>query len=183
MSPESDRHARVAAAFTGLVEATTDWSAPTPVPEWQAHDVVEHLLTWLAGAVHAWTGVDLTDDEAASLPHRWRRRCGAVQAILDDPASAARPMSSGPFAGEAIASVLDRIYTPDVYMHSWDLARATRQQVVLDPDAARDLLAGMRGMEEVIRESGEFGTARPTSSTDPVDQLMAFIGRDPHWRP
>ncbi len=131
--------------------------------------------------VRTWAGVDLADDVDADLPHRWRARAADVQSLLDDPASADAPLTSGPFMGESLAAVLGRIYTPDIYMHSWDLARASHQPVLLDPTTAREMLAGMRGMEEVIRSSGQFGPAHATSSEDPVDQLMAFVGRDPEW--
>lgn len=183
MTQESEHHAQVAAQFTALVDATIDWTSPTPVPEWQARHVVEHLLDWLPYVVDAWTGVSLTDDIGAQLPQRWRSRAFAVQSLLEDPTSAATQVTAGPFTGDRLAPVLDRIYTADVYMHSWDLARATGQALTLDSDHARDLLAGMRGMEQVIRGSGQFGPPQPTSSTAPVDRLMAFIGRDPQWRP
>jgi uncharacterized protein (TIGR03086 family) len=182
MSRESERHAQIAAAFSSLVDRTTDWTAPTPVPEWLAHDIVEHLQSWSTGVVHAWTGMDLTTDPEADLPRRWQRHAAAVQSLLDDPTTATHPTTAGPFTGEPLATVLDRIYTPDIYMHSWDLARATGQAVTLDPDYARDLLSGMRQMGSMIRESGQFGSEQITHSTDPVDQLMAFIGRDPQWR-
>ena len=42
-------HDRIAARFTEVVDAVTDWDAPTPVPEWRARDVVGHLTTWLPG--------------------------------------------------------------------------------------------------------------------------------------
>ena len=182
MSRESERHQHLAATFTALVDATTDWTSPSPVPEWNAGDVVEHLVSWSSGVIRAWTGIDVATDPEDELPRRWQRHAAAVQSLLDDPSSAATPMTSGPFTGEPLSSVLDRIYTPDIFMHSWDLARATGQAVALDPEYARDLLEGMRGMETVIRESGQFGEERPTASDDPVDQLMAFIGRDPQWR-
>lgn len=182
MSRAAGHYREVSATFTSLVAGTTDWEAPTPVPEWRAHDVVEHLVTWVSGAVRAWTGMEVADEPNASLPHRWRVHTTALQSLFDEPASADKVLTSGPFSGEALAPVLDRIYTPDVFMHSWDLARATGQPVVLDPGFAADLLAGMRAMGPVIRDSGQFGSEQRTSSTDPVDQLMAFIGRDPEWR-
>ena len=46
------------------------------------------------------------------------------------------------------------------------------------------LLAGMSSMEEVIRESGQFGEQQPLppGSTD-QERLIAFIGRNPRWTP
>jgi uncharacterized protein (TIGR03086 family) len=183
MSNASEHHARVTGEFTKLVLGTTDWDAPSPVADWQAHDVVEHLLTWLPHVVQAWMGIELTDAPDVGWAERWQLRCAAVQGLLDDPATSTKVVETGPFGGQTFADVIDRIYTPDVYMHSWDLARATGQPVELDPGTARGMLDGMRGMEQMLRESGQYGPAHPTASSDPVDQLMGFIGRDPEWRP
>mgnify|MGYP002148335063 CR=1 FL=1 len=47
-----------------------------------------------------------------------------IQAILDDPATADR-MLSNPYIGQVpLPEAIDRFYTADVFMHTWDLARA-----------------------------------------------------------
>lgn len=90
---------------------------------------------------------------------------------------------TGPFAGRSVEAILDMVYTPDVYMHGLDLARATGLPVAVDPEYAANLLAGMRQMGDYLRAGGQYGPEFPTSSNDPIDQLMAFIGRDPAWNP
>ena len=78
-----------------------------------------------------------------------------------------------------LADVVDRFYTADVFMHTWDLARATGQDETLDADFAGQLLAGMRPIEELLRSSGQYGPAMPVSADAPVhERLMAFVGRD-----
>lgn len=182
MSAESRRHADFAAGFTTVQDGVTDWEAATPVPEWRAKDVVTHLLDWPPSVLRDWAGVDLADDPSADLSTRWRRRVADMQALLDDDEAASRVLEQGPFAGQTVAQTLDRLYTADVYMHTWDLARASGQQEHLDRDYAAEMLPGMQGMEQVLRSSGQFGDAAvPTDSVDPVDRLMAFIGRDPAW--
>ena len=52
------------------------------------------------------------------------------------------------------------IYTSDVFMHRWDLARATGQDETLDPDKCAAMLEGMLPMDEVLRQSGQYGPAR-----------------------
>ncbi len=47
----------------------------------------------------------------------------------------------------------------------------------MDPQFAETMLAEMRAMESMLRDSGQFGPATRMDSTDPVDQLMAFVGR------
>jgi hypothetical protein len=42
----------------------------------------------------------------------------------------------------------------------------------------------MKPMEQLLRDSGQFGVAVPVADdASPQDKLMAFIGRDPAWRP
>lgn len=183
MTNPSDRHADVAGTFGALIAQITNWDAPTPVAEWQARDIVEHLITWPMPVLSAWAGLHLADDPTASLARRWEERTTTLQAVLDDPAQASRTVDEGPFAGQSIALTIDRAYTADVFMHTWDLARATGQPIQLDPDYAQELLDGLRSMEDVLRDSGQYGPAHPTDSDDPVDQLMAFIGRNTRWHP
>jgi hypothetical protein len=69
-------------------------------------------------------------------------------------------------------------------MHTWDLARATGQDDVLDPEYCAELLEGMIPYEEAIRASGQYGPRIPVPDDAPVqDRMLGFIGRDPSWRP
>jgi uncharacterized protein (TIGR03086 family) len=105
---------------------------------------------------------------------------GAVQALLDDDATAARVLSN-PHIGEIpLAQAIDRFYTADVFMHTWDLARATGQDDRLDAQYCAELLAGMEPIEELMRSSGQFGARVPVpADADPQTKLLGFIGRDP----
>ena len=180
------RHRRVAGDFADLARATTDWSAPAPVAGWTARDVVRHLLDWLPGfltmgsdaRLPAGPGVD--DDPVAA----WRARAEAVQAVLDDPAAGDRVFAHERVGTMPLPEAIDRFYTADVFMHTWDLARATGQEVSLDSDLCAALLDGMEPIEEVMRSSGQYGprVAVPADA-DPQTRLLGFIGRDPAWSP
>jgi len=104
-----------------------------------------------------------------------------VQALFDAPA---RDFTH-PYVGTMpLSEAIDRFYTADVFMHSWDLARATGQDDLLDEDYCAELLAGMLPMDEVLRASGQYGPAAPVPDDAPVqDRLLGFIGRDPSWWP
>lgn len=182
MPTPASNHARNAEHFAHLIDGVTDWDAPTPVPQWRARDVVEHLLTWPVALLANRAGLVLDDDAGAPLPERWARRAADLQRALEDPAVAAQPVSAGMFDGAPLGQLIDNIYTADVFLHSWDLARSSGQPAGLDPEIAAATLGGMRQAEEAIRSSGQFGPEVATDSADPVDQLMAFIGRDPAWR-
>ena len=126
----ADRFRTAAERFSALVGGTTDWSAPTPVDQWRARDVVEHLGT---------------------LP---------------------------------LERLVDTYYTPDVVMHSWDLARSSGQDDTIDPDFVRDAHAGMLSMEPMIRGSGQYGEQHPEpEGASEQERFLAFIGRDPRWSP
>ncbi|WP_210504333.1 TIGR03086 family metal-binding protein [Nocardioides xinjiangensis] len=183
--PESPaaRHEAAAGEFSRLAAHTPDWSAPSPVDGWTARDVVDHLVSWFpgflaAGGVELPSGPAVADDPVAA----WRHHAGAVQALLDERGD---ETFTHPRVGtHSLADTVDRFYTADVVMHSWDLARAGGQEARIDEDFAGRLLEGMRPMEQLLRESGQYGPAVPVPDDAPVvDRLMAFVGRDPGWRP
>lgn len=185
MTP-SERHRRHAGAFSDRVRGTRDWAAPAPVAGWTARDVVRHLVEWFPGFLASSSEVALppgpsVDDDPVAA---WCHQADAVQALLDDPATAGRRLAN-PHVGELpLDQAVDRFYTPDVVMHTWDLARATGQDDRLDPAVCAELLAGMQPLDELLRRSGQYGprVAVPDGA-DVQDRLLGFIGRDPAWTP
>ncbi len=183
--PESPaaRHEAVAGEFSRLVGRTTDWSAPAPVDGWTSRDVVDHLVSWFrgflsAGGVELAPGPSTSDDPVGA----WRHHADGVQALLDD---RGEEEFTHPYVGpHPLSRAVDQFYTSDIFMHSWDLARATGQEPRLDEDFAGQMLAGMQPIEAMLRDSGQYGPAVPVPDDAPVvDRLMAFVGRDPAWRP
>lgn len=179
------RHRAEAAAFGAVVDRVEAWDAPTPVADWRAIDVVDHLVTWSTGFLAA-GGIDLppgptVDGDPVAA---WHAHAAAIQAVLDDPTRAEATFTH-PMAGtHRLADAIDRFYTTDVLMHRWDLAAAAGVAHALDPDTCADLLDGMAQMEDLLRSSGQYGPAVPVADdANPVDRLMAFIGRDPSWQP
>ena len=181
----AERHRRVAGAFTDRVAGTRDWAAPAPVPGWSARDVVGHLVGWLpgflaAGGVTLPAGPPVEEDPVAA----WRGHASAVQALLDDPDTAGRGFTHPMIGEHPLAEAIDMFYTADVFMHTWDLARATGQDDRLDPGLCAVLLAGMEPMEDAMRSSGHYGPRVPVpDDADVQARLLGFIGRDPAWVP
>ena len=56
----------------------------------------------------------------------------AVQALLDDPATADKVLTNRHVGEVALDQAVGRSYTSNVFMHTWDLARATGQHETLD---------------------------------------------------
>src|SRR5215470_10401420 len=88
----AERHRQVGQLFTDRVRGTRFWDAPAPVTGWVARDIVRHLTEWLAGFVSAGAAIELpsgasVDDDPVAA---WQIHCAAVQALLDDPATADR---------------------------------------------------------------------------------------------
>jgi uncharacterized protein (TIGR03086 family) len=106
-----------------------------------------------------------------------------VQALLDDPETANKKLTNPHIGSLPLDGAIDQFYTFDIFMHTWDLARATGQDDRLDPDLCATLLAGMEPMEEVIRNSGQYGPrVEVPAGSDAQTRMLGFIGRDPFWK-
>ena len=121
-------------------------------------------------------GPSVDDDPVGA----WRTQTDAVQALLDDPAVAEGEHDFPHLGKMALGQVIDMIYTSDVFLHRWDLARATGGDETLDPDKCTEMLAGMLPMDDVLRQSGHYGPRVDVADdADVQTRLLAFIGRTP----
>lgn len=194
MSPPSRATAALPAAADAvdrLVAAVPAdaWDRPTPCAGWTVRELVNHLTAehlWaprlLAGAGldevgDAYDGDVLGADPLAS----WRAAVGpSLRAWATADVDGTVEVSSGPLAvGEYARQML-----VDLVVHGWDLATALGLPAGADPAAVREAAA----YEEPRLRAGRgipglFAPAVPTTSTDPLERLVALLGRDPAWRP
>lgn len=180
------RYAAVADGFAALVAGTRDWDAPAPVAGWTARDVVWHLVDWIPGVLSDGAGLDLPrrDPQVPDPEADWSAFDVAMRAVVERPDLAQAPFAHPQAGSMPLATAIDMLVTPDVFMHSWDLARASDQPLTLDADYSAGLLAGMEGVEEMLRSSGHYGQRVETApDADVQTRLIAFIGRDPAWTP
>ncbi|WIN00276.1 TIGR03086 family metal-binding protein [Actinoplanes oblitus] len=184
--PPAERHRQIAAGFTSRVEGAKHWDGPSPVAEWTARDVVRHLVEWLPGFLDSGAGVTLpagprVDDDPVAA---WRHHTAAVQELLDDPATPHRRLDNPHIGALPLDQAIDRFYTSDVFMHTWDLARATAQDDRLDTGECATMLSGLEPADAMLRASGQYGPRVPVpDDADVQTRMIAFIGRDPYWTP
>lgn len=183
MTP-AEQHAHDAGRFTDLVEsaAPEEWENPSPVAGWTARDVVGHLVDWLPGFLQR-ADVSLPPVDLAAAPAgAWRQRAADVQQVVERQGDV--EFESPMFGTITVAAAIDRFYTADVWMHSWDLAMALGLTPDLGEARCAEALAGMEPMDEVLRQSGQFGPkVEVPDDASAQDRLIGFLGRDPAWRP
>ena len=180
---------RAPAAFTDRVDAVQpgQWDAEA-LPGWTVADLAAHLV----GEAHWTPGLlagDPFDDVATQVPE------GTDALLAPDPLTAWEAVADEALAAVAAADLvagtvhLSRGPTPaaeyveeltaDLTVHSWDLARATGGDEVLDPAlvraagslAARLPADGVPGLFEAPVELPD--------GASPQDRLLARFGRRP----
>ncbi len=188
MIPDSpaEEHRSVAGTFGERVRGVSDWDSPTPVADWRARDVVRHLVEWFPAFLAGGSDIELAPgpDVDADPVAAWDHHAAAVQAVLDDPASAEVTFAHPRLPQVPLPQAVSQFYTGDVFMHTWDLARGTGQDDTLDADRCEAMFRGMEPLDEMLRQSGQYGprVAVPDDASW-QDRLIGFIGRDPHWTP
>jgi uncharacterized protein (TIGR03086 family) len=186
--PTATRFEVVAAGFTARAEAVSGdaWERPAPCEGWVARDVVRHLVEWLPGpgfllgtfGVETGPIPSVDTDPAAA----WAVVRNAVRGALEDPSIATRIEDCGPPGRLSLEAAVDMTCTPDVLIHTWDLARATGLDERLDPDEVHRQLVGIESMppevDDAMRASGQFGPRVPVADdADEQTRLLALMGR------
>lgn len=175
--------ARACEAVGGLIAGIRpeQWKAPTPCPEWNVREVVDHLV-----------GMDLVFAaliEGGPMPERGADRLG------DDPAGAFRASGALLQAAFSRPGVLERSYRGplgsatgaerlqirlyDLLAHGWDLDRATGIPARLPEDLAEQALEFAQvQLSSPQSRTGRFADPQPVEGTAPaIDRLAAFLGR------
>lgn len=183
MSDVSERYDRVATEFTRRVNETpTDaWDNPAPCDGWVARDIVHHLVEWVPGFFVTFAGYELpTDGSVDDDPvAAWHDLDATLRAAFDDREVADRSFEMRG-TEYSIAQAIDTFCTNDVFLHTWDLARATGQDERLDPVEVHSLLMTMEPIDEMLRQSGQYGPrVEVPDDADEQTRLIAFVGRQP----
>ncbi|HVB91948.1 MAG TPA: TIGR03086 family metal-binding protein [Acidimicrobiales bacterium] len=185
MSLNSDKYQRAVGDLSAVVDAVPagNWSAPSPCAGWTARELIGHLIGGFQRVSSVETGFHPGHDESPD-------------SAGDDPAgayAAARDAALGVLTEENLAKnvqspmgeiPLDQqvgmFSTPDVLIHTWDLARAVGIEVKLDADLVQETYAALLPLDEMIRAAGVFGPKVETpAGADPQTALLCFTGRQP----
>lgn len=188
----AQRYRRRADIFDGTVAAvgSDDWGRPSPCAEWDARDVVRHVVDMHHVMVRPYgrepaaaPGVD--DDPLAAF----RAARSEIEAILDDRELATRRTES-PAGTMAGADMVDQVASADLVIHRWDLARATGQDDAIDPEELERMWPAFQQIPDVMRVPGAFGpgitvfgpVVEVPADASLQDRALGLVGRDPHWR-
>jgi uncharacterized protein (TIGR03086 family) len=167
---------------------------PTPCEGMDVAAMRSHVVGWLAVFAAALSDPDGGDrpdpkahpapDDPAEAAADVRRSAGRVRAAIAD-GVADRPvrlLGDDPLPGQMVLAML----TAEAVAHGWDLASATGRPWHPDEalcDAARGAMGGML-KPEYRGPDKSFGPEVPVADDAPaLDRLLAFSGRDPHWKP
>jgi uncharacterized protein (TIGR03086 family) len=151
---------------------------PTPCSEWTVQALMEHVTgtcKLFTGAISGKPAPDSSDGPAASLV----TAAGAVVQAWKAPAALEGTCQLP--VGEMPRQVAAGINLTDIYVHGWDLAKATGQHLPADPELAAFVSAFARQfVSPEIRQRGAFAAEiAPPAGCSEVDSLAAFLGRRP----
>ena len=103
-----------------------------------------------------------------------------MQALLDDPEQSGREFDHPMVGRQRLDEAVMGFVLPDVLVHTWDLARATGLDEVLDQGEVVRLFVRVQEYDEAIRQSGQYGPRVDVATgADPQTRLLAFLGRQP----
>jgi len=183
MSTNSDKYRRAVADFSSVVDGVKDWSAASPCQGWTARDVVGHVI----GGVQVVSSV-----ETGKAPQRGdpatnagedpggafrKERDLALGAMTED--NLAKKVQS-PMGEMALDQMMGMFLTPDVLIHTWDLAKAAGVEVKLDPQLVDETYNALQPIDAMVRTPGVFGAkVEPPAGADAQTKLICFVGRTP----
>lgn len=182
----AELHRRTVESWRSRLEgvAEDDWSRPTPCSEWDVRALVNHVTgeeLWTVPLVERSTmeevgnrfdGDVLGEDPVAVGLDAAATAVSAVDAQL--PLGGVVHLSFG----ETPIEEYVRQLSADHLIHSWDLATATQQDPVLDPELVGEVAAWYADRAEMYRAAGVVGPALPAAAGDDAQsQLLAAFGR------
>lgn len=145
--------------------------SPTPCPEFDVADLVDHVTIIANRAAHA-------IDPQWAPSSSWHAAYSQLRAGLSRPI--AQRMVDLPFGSMPLPAALG-VFVGEFVTHSWDLATAIGSAHLLDDDLGEQALAMVTArIPATGRDRTPFGDVVPVSPDAPVyDRLAGWMGRNP----
>lgn len=169
------------------------WSQPSPCDGWRALDVLGHVGSATDMGVRILRGGDLhfvrqdpPGDAVEGDPQQWWNELTApaqdAVASLDE--GGLDRLVDTPMGQRSVRDGL-RFPAADLFLHAWDIAKATGVSVSIPDEAVPFVRSlGEAVPPEMMRSPGVFGAEVPVpADASAVDRLLGWCGRDPSWQP
>lgn len=179
MSEISGKYRTAVSGFSAVVDAVPadKWGAASPCEGWTAKHVVGHVI----GGMSRITGDGADEPDPANLAGESpaatyaKARDAALSALGPDNLA---KVVAGPMGDMPLEQLVANFLTPDVLVHTWDLARAAGIPVKLDDGLVKEAYDRVQPMDAMIRMPGVFGPKiDPPEYADLQTRLMCFLGR------
>ena len=138
MSDLVDQHRRACDGFSRVAALVQpdQWERPTPCSEWDARELVEHVIGFHDFLLLRPMGVRANRPRTDSAA-RWEATRTAIFTALDPP-GALDQATDLPGGGQSTPRTMLAALTTEVLVHTWDLARAVGRSPAPEVlDAAR----------------------------------------------
>jgi len=173
MTPLIERYLTQAELFTAVVDAATDWTAPSPCEEWTATDVVEHVVSTQRGYFDQ-RGAHLGDLPGDDPSTRWHTHLRQVRDVVADDGFATTEFD-GYFGRTTVDELLANFYGFDMTVHRWDLGQAVGSPVTFTDDELDRIEQAVDGLGEMLYSSG--ACKPPLEVPDDAPRQQRMLGR------
>jgi uncharacterized protein (TIGR03086 family) len=161
-----------------------DLAAPTPCAEWDLRALLSHLAGRAVLSERAASGVAVTDLPEAAGDLLGSEAAASLPVLLGASASAWREAGLDQQCvtplGLMPAVALVTFQAQDVFVHSWDIARALGLDAAFDETLTEAMLALHRQTISDELRAAFFAPIVPVPDDAPaLDRLVGFLGRKP----
>ena len=178
-----------AAAKVNAIKVS-DLNKPTPCQGWTLKELLNHMIGVNAMFTMSLNGQAMpaggeSPDFVGSDPSgAYKKSIEAVHAAWSKPGALDGTIKL-PF-GEMPRAMAIGINIGDQTLHTWDIAKTLGQDATLPAEQATAVLGGLKSvLSDDLRGPGKpFAPAVQVSADASVtEQLVAFSGRNPNWKP
>lgn len=162
--------------FTAVVDQVTDWHAQTPCAEWDAGQLLDHMVTAQRDfAARNGREVPIFDG-SRSMDRRvqWIKHTAAMQALAGDESFIDQTMSTA-LGQSTVGDALLRFHGFDLVVHRWDLGRSQGIDVQFSEVEMDRIEAALDAFGERAYTAGVF--AEPLAVAEGASRQQRILAR------